>query len=409
MSFANPVFVFTIVWGMVTFLHSMHLLEVLVPMNSTTLAMILSNIIIFFLLLVFVKKIIFGHCSKTRLTRKAIDVELASLKKYTPKLLYIWILGTLANVVYSGGIPLVWMISGSGKDYTNYGIPTFGGFIAAINCFLAVSYFVIYFYEKDRKYLLLLLIQLIWPILVVSRGNFTYMLLEIVGAYLLLVRVNFKTICSSALILIAFLYIFGVIGDFRFGDKALVFKKGILSSEYVDFAEHLPSGLVYAYMYVTTPINNIVFNIDNLHPQFMPYYSTSTLFPTVLRSIIFKDAGYSLEMMSDTYNTFSFYGNYLKDFGVYVTILIISIIQLGVSILYVKAQAGRICYVLAYSVAFQCVALSIFNDNFTMQMSIFQILMSLYFGRYYKLSSRQSKQTYGDSQQPFIINESEAI
>jgi len=311
-----------------------------------------------------------------------LDAQLILLDKFLEKLFRVWCFGSVINILYSGGIPLYWMIAGVGKDYTNYGIPSFGGFIQAINVFLAVSYFILYFYKRERKYLYFFIVQLFWPILVVSRGNFTYMLLEIVGAYLMINRGKIRSIFYLITVFIVFIYLFGVIGDFRFGiERSLAFKQGVLSQEYVSLAEYLPSGLLYVYMYVTTPINNVVYNIVNLNPNYLPYSSSVYLFPTVIRTILFKGGGPTYGLVSETFNTVTFYSGYLVDFGINFTILIVTLIQFVVIILYLNAMRGKLSYIIAYSVAFQCVALSIFSDNFTMNMSIFQILIALYFGK----------------------------
>ena len=242
-----------------------------------------------------------------------------------------------------------------------------------------------YHYKRRKKFLILMILMLLWPILVVSRGNFTYMLLEIVGAYLIINKGRLRTFAVMLVGLIAFVYIFGVIGDFRLGiENAAVFKKSILNQQYVEIADYLPSGLLYVYAYVTTPFNNVVYNIENLIPTYIPYYSTIFLLPSVVRGFFFTGGNYALEMVSETFNTFTFFAGYLKDFGLFFTIMIVTIIQGGSVLLYFKAMQGRIAYILAYSVAFQCLVLSVFNDNFTMQMSIFQIIYALYLGIRYK-------------------------
>lgn len=383
MRYANPVFVFTSVWITVLLLHSMRLLAVLEPINLSSILLVTSNIVIFFMMYTLLRVSNFANSNHTaKCTIILDDKELSLLEIYSRRLFIIWSIGTLINIFYSGGVPLYWMITDSGRDYKNYGIPTFGGFVAAINAFLAVSYSIIYLKRPKISTLVMLIIQISWPIIAVSRGNFTYILLEIVGAYLLLRKGNLKTIVVVLFGFVVFVYLFGLIGDFRLGaDKAEIFKRGLMNPEYIEMADFLPSGILYVYAYVTTPFNNIVYNISSLNPSYMPFFSTVFLFPTIIRDRIFRDAVSSYVLVNETFNTSTFYVGYLYDFGIIVTVLIVSLLQFGTAVLYLRALKGSVAYIIAYSVAFQCIALSIFNDNFTMQMSIFQIFLAFHFRR----------------------------
>ncbi len=391
MNFSNPAFVYATLWCTVLCLHSMRLLAVLEPINLPSFLLVVTNIIIFFFIYIFLRV---SNYANSKLTiKKTIVLDnkvVANLETFSRTLLFLWIIGTLINILYSGGVPLYWMITGDGRDYRNYGIPTFVGLVGAINAFLAVSYFIIYLKKPKICVLIILMALISWPLVAVARGNFTYILLEMLAVYILLRKSSLKSLAVVIFGSVLFVYLFGVIGDFRAGAGAEIFKKEILNPEYIEISDFLPSGVLYVYAYITTPFNNVVYNISSLDPNLLPFHSLRFLIPTVLRDYVFSGSESNFVLVSEAFNTVTFYPGYLADFGIILTVIIISFYQFGASVFYLRSLQGNIPYIMAYSVAFQCLVLSVFNDNFTMHTSIFQLFLAFIFSRAYKRQFNKS-------------------
>jgi hypothetical protein len=92
-------------------------------------------------------------------------------------------------------------------------------------------------------------------------------------------------------ITLAAVLLFGYVGDVRSGAEA--FRD--LAQPTDSFPDWAPSGLLWAYIYITTPINNLLLTMHTRRPSFNPLLpdTAATLFPTVLRNVIYGKEGAS--------------------------------------------------------------------------------------------------------------------
>ena len=137
------------------------------------------------------------------------------------------------------------------------------------------------------------------------------------------VSLSIKKIFISVFFSFVLLLFLGAMEQYRYirNDKYDIKEK----YENLNISNSTPSTLqIYmlpAVLYITTPIqnlNNTIINHSN--PTYFPYYTFSALLPTVIRDKIYnidqKDYG---ELLSETYNTTSYYTPLIRDFGTFFT------------------------------------------------------------------------------------------
>jgi len=198
----------------------------------------------------------------------------------------LWMLLAAFETAASGGLPLVWILTNGPKNAFDYGISSLHGLVDGLLIALATTSFALFLYSGDRRHLRIPVFAFFWSILIVSRGMCLVMLLECGIVYARLRRTMARTAAGSLVGVAAFVLGFGYLGDLRGGVG--VFRN--LAQPTGNYPDWAPSGLLWAYIYVTTPINNLMLTMRTIRPSYDPLFpnTISTLFPTVLRAVLYK-------------------------------------------------------------------------------------------------------------------------
>lgn len=190
---------------------------------------------------------------------------LQRMREHTPDALPNWMVWTLfagfvADIAYTGGVPLWLLATGVDYKYTEFGIPTlhvaivtFGGTFAAVR-------FADYLYSKDRRYMLQACLPLVYDILIVNRG--AALLLLVSCAFILIIkqgRISARLALSGMVVLLASLFVFGLIGDMRSGDNAIE-EAGQPTEQFTESS--IPKTYFWTYVYLTSPIANFVKTVE---------------------------------------------------------------------------------------------------------------------------------------------------
>jgi len=375
---ANPLFVYAGLWTFILFLASMQLTNQLLPLNVSTVLVVLANIATAFLLYA----VVTGRRRRRRFTGALHDDPraLPVLRWLVRRMTAAWVAGTAIEIVVAGGLPIVWVLMGrTDKDYRNFGLPTFHGLMIATYLFILTSTFLDYCMTRRRVLLFRVVLLLLWPLLLVNRGAAVWALLELAAVYLLTHRVSGRLVARIAAVALTAVIAFGLLGDLRAGaNRALI--RGIVRPEFRWVADYLPTGFVWVYLYVTAPINNVVAGIDSLKPNYVLYYSVANLVPTVIRDRIFTRT-YPLSLVNEAFNTSTWYASFLSDLGIAPAILIVALLQWIAIVYYVRARQREAPAILAYAALFQGLALSIFADTFTSLVTLAQLGFAWYYRR----------------------------
>ncbi len=277
------------------------------------------------------------------------------------------------EVLYSKGIPLVWLITESGKTYSDYGIPTLHGILNAMGLTLSLILFkeIICNNNFNKLHTSMLAIIVIYYIMLVTRQVLMSMVIE--GFIVLAVKYA-KSIYRMAIpaIVIGTL-LFGLMGNLRTGFAEFMRVSGIKQDIPAFFA-----GLYWVYMYLTMTIANI--NNMVLHEisgyganaivQFLPSIFRETFTATDVPSVIVNPAFTVSGFFADCYVGFGILGA----FGISMIYGIVG----GLTYDATKSHP-RTRNELIYAVSAQIILLSIFDNMLLYLPNSFQIIFLMLF------------------------------
>jgi oligosaccharide repeat unit polymerase len=368
----NPIFIYSFIWLLAICSTSLRVTTNLPSVNVSALLLILGNVFSFALLYFTV----FISAKKARRKKILIDrFDLDVLLKFSKKILLVWALGTLGEVVFCGGFPLLWVLVGISKNYTEFGIPTFHGLMNGLFFFSTTVFSIDLCVNPGKGKFTKLLPLMSWPIMMLGRGIFLGMVLQMGVAYLVIKGLNL--VRASIVILAAFglVLLFGFIGDNRQTGNPFMY---LVDNQYYSTFESLPSGILWVYIYLTSPIGNLISNVDTVRPTYAPTQTLGALLPSVLRDKFKNGNADSIELVDPSLNVSTFYSNFLSDYGVFGAFLLVALLQLIVVVIYLRLREGNVWAVPAYAVLYQCMVFSVFVNLFLLQTYIIQILLSIY-------------------------------
>lgn len=382
--YISPFLLMVFIWGVELLLYNMHIISFYNPLNLSALVLFIGVIVA-----IGIAGIVRRPLKRINARRKFSLQDMLSLEqieKKTQVLTKFFIIGTLINIAFSRGVPLMWLLTGDGRTYVDFGVPSFSGFLNSLYYTTIVANFYLYLKTKEKRYLKILGLYLIYPILLVQRALIFTLGFELLGMYLLMRRVKLKSIVVAIAISVLVVIMFGVMGNNRSGgdvsEGTEKFIRGYVDDKYVDRMEKLPSGFTWVYIYFTCSINNVVYNIDKIQPLYTPYYTARHLLPSVISRLMFEQKDYedqyALDMDDSVFNTFTIYSNYIKDFGVIFTIVIFFFVGLFFYRVYYNAKEEKIHYFFMYPAVVMIIFLSVFDDFLLSLPTVFQFIITYY-------------------------------
>lgn len=373
-SLAHPAVIYALVWATALVLLRLRLTPVLLPVSHRVLSLLLASVL---------SSIAMGVIAARTWpmpveTSHARRVELDELGRWSRVILIIWIVGTVFEIIVGRGVPLQWLAMGDRtRDYRNFGVSSLHGFLMAMY-FATVTITAIEWWIGRRSRPWQLLALLAWPLVMMNRAAIMWALLQAIAVYLLArERLRWRTVATLIVVLVASLWLFGAVGVARATPDV---PQALRAETTGPFAAKLPIGVLWAYVYVTSPINNVVYGTEHLEPVGAVHFSVAALVPTVLRVRLFDSTKrFPLQMADPRFNTATWFAAFLADFGFFGAFAATTVLLMIAAAFYSFARAGQIWAVLGYSACFQAVALSIFADSFTSLVCIAQLLLALAF------------------------------
>lgn len=377
MGLTSPPAVYTALWVTAVALAQLQLTKQLLPMNPATLGLVSANVLSFWLIHAALAGAMRGRPDVVE--ARAAGLDFPCLRRFAGRLSRFWVAGSIVEIIVAGGLPVQWLLSGdTSRDYRDFGVPSLHGLLTAVYLFILTARFLDYCFNRRARDGWMTLALLVWPLLQINRGAFMWSLLEMLGIFLLVRRITLVRTAQIGMAVLLGILLFGIVGDWRAGAGKEALRE--ITSERGRFlADDLPPGFLWVYLYVSSPVNNVVGGIEHLAPLYRPYYSTASLLPTVIRERIYTDTEnrYALGLVNEAFNASTWYVNFLADFGVRGAVIVIAMIQALISYFYLQARRGRLWGVLAYGVLFQALALSIFTDTLTSLVTIAQVAIVL--------------------------------
>lgn len=306
-------------WSGVAFLYSLHWSELLLYGNSDLLK-IYGFIVFPALVSSLIFRMLRKHTTKSSDgydRRLAPSVELLQRRLF--QCMVLWIVLAIFETIVSGGLPIIWLITGSSKTYFDYGIPSLHGMVNALFMAVAVAYWALYLYTGHRAFLRFPAFAILWTLVLVTRGTTMVFLIECAIVFMRLRPIKTTTLARLLVLALVVLLVFGFIGDLRSG--ADTFRA--IAEPTNSYPDWLPSGMLWGYIYITTPLNNLMLTMHTRKPlyQYLLPATTATLFPTVLRNRIYgEEAAKKIiqgELESQSLTVSTAYIGPFQDMGVY--------------------------------------------------------------------------------------------
>lgn len=192
---ANPVLVFSVVWGSVLMLYLIGATDNLVPVSSLGIVLVLLNV-----LSIVIIYMLFMFGRRTMVTNDAGKLNyINSARVYSKVLLFFWFIGTCFEVYIQNGFPLYWNIVGDGRLYTDFGIPSFHGIMNAMYLQAVTALAYIYFGSPKKRYIAIISILLCWPVMMLGRGIMLSAIIQIVAVFLLTRQLTPKAVTTIVL------------------------------------------------------------------------------------------------------------------------------------------------------------------------------------------------------------------
>ena len=304
---------------------------------------------------------------------------------YRRNLTLIWSIGSVVEIIVSGGLPIWWIYTSSGKTYEDFGIPSIHGFMNAIYLFLTLTAFMIAWREKSPRYMIQFLFFFTWSVLVVSRALMTIVLLQSFTFFLIKSSARWQVKGAIFTVLSgAFIFIFGLLGDTR----AEAFS--ILQSAELSDIDPRYSFLVWIYCYLTSPIANLALNMS-VHSASLKFVPTTFLLPllpsALQRWMGFETGFYSFSgyLAHDAFNVGTGFIQIYIDWGYFGVFLFDFILGFFGQIIWNNYRLTARAEML--SLFIPCVILTVFSNQFN-QLPVL-VLFAL-FGMLTRFSGKQN-------------------
>jgi oligosaccharide repeat unit polymerase len=376
--FLHPALVFSIVWLGVSLLYSLHLSAIL-QYSATEAFTVAAHLWLPFAIVALGYSFMHHLVELTHPARKRDrDPDLALLERRLKIWFRVWIAISLMEIAVSGGLPLIWLITRSSKTYMDFGITSVHGLVNSLLISIALCRLALFLITGRRRHLLIPAFALVWSVLAVTRNLMIVSLLEFAVLFLQMRPIKAATAIKFIAVLLCLILVFGIVGDFRQGSSDAIL---LLAQPTDNYPEWLPSGVLWAYIYITTPINNLIYNMHVTHPvDSIAFPNTvATLFPTVLRIAVYGSHLSDTEsgqLVDSAFNVSTAYIGPYEDYGIAGMALFSMFIAFLSQLFWYRRSLQS---VLMFAVVMQCLVLTLFFNHFFALPIISQLAWLAYF------------------------------
>lgn len=316
----NPAFMYALTWIFVLVLYSLGLSDLLEPLQARTVLLVIGSSLAFIVGWALESSLCHWHLAFPQLNLAGLSAIICSTRA-GQRLKIAWFflgLGIALEITYFRGAPGLGLM-GIGPEiiYTDFGIPGIHGVVNSMFYSCCAVQFARILLNSTKSFNLLILVSLCYPVLGMSRQVFISLILQYLFIYFSIRRPSSLHLLRVTFFVIVMLLIFGYLGDIRSGREHII----ALASPTFTYPEWLPSAFIWVYIYLTTPLNNVNFNID-MPPNYLPLETMGTFIPSFARDAFMSEVGATRqwELVTDSFNVSSLLQSLLTDFGVIGTI-----------------------------------------------------------------------------------------
>lgn len=382
----NPIALFVVMWLFVLYIYSKQYSLLFTPLTFETIAYVVMACLSF-VLSFYCMQILF---LEKKFVKNNIFEESSSVFPKLKRIFKIWIFFTLLEIAYFRGLPLLTVLLGGEGRYTEWGIPSLHGFLNAIVITLSNYCFYYYIKDKDKRFLYLFILCIFWPILLVTRQMLMSMVVQATVIYIMCNSIRISSILKVVFSGFLVVCLFGLVGDLRSGADSFL----NLAQPSSDYPTWLPSGVLWVYIYMASPLNNVNFNLHK-YPDFNfdPSPLISPLFPSFIREKIFTlSNNLNFQLVNDNLNVSTMFPSYLTAFGYYGSLIFYFILGLLICFVYFKFRSKNVNvkWLFILTVIFHNLIFSVFVDFFFNLVFLFQFVLHFYIAKPIKLFSNEN-------------------
>jgi len=358
----HPLTLFVGVWGLIVFLYSLHLSGQLIFSTPRVLELTLWIVLPFIASVIAFQTFCVVAPKRLAVRRNQQFIVPEEIGRHLNYWFVFWVVCTVLEVIVSGGVPILWLLQGNSKTYMDFGLPSVHGFLNSLLMAIGVGQFGLFALDGKKNRLWIPAWIVLWSVLAVTRNMMIVSLIQNAVVWGVLRGIRKRSLFHGVIALMALVLMFGYMGDFRSGAEA--FRAAAMPT--ADYPDWLPSGVLWIYIYLTTPVGNLVNTAAAVAPQYHLLFPNTTvlLFPTVLRKVVYGDAflsdAMSGELVTDAFNVSTAYVGPYQDYG-RVGIACFSVL-LGLVASYCWGKR-TFRDALIYGVLGQCLVLSIFFNH----------------------------------------------
>jgi oligosaccharide repeat unit polymerase len=377
----SPSFLYISVWSFIIFLYS---LEIVGFYEELTFDFLLIQMIIFLVLLV--SEILIAAIYKKRRAQHHLKeaYQRRKLNQVLVRMRPLLVLMFIVDVIYSGGFPLFWILSGDSRSHIDFGMPTFHGLFHGLLLFFVTSSFLQYRLGfNERQQIVNIFCFFLYVVIVFNRGlTFIFLIQALFMFFITGGRLRVRNFYKFSLALVIGVYIFGELGNIRMGSNVFL---TAISGEGSYLFDYLPASLIWFYVYATGGLNNLLYNLSSLEPSYYPVYTLAKLIPTVGYDLLGLEKAYdSFELVDGRITVSTAFQGLVSDFGLYGMFLYLPVL-LGAQFAYRKARLLSIKAMLLYSMLMQTIVMTPYIDT------VFYLTFMLQLVLVWSISVRYSK------------------
>jgi hypothetical protein len=302
-----------------------------------------------------------------------------------------------AEVVASGGIPLLLLSPDSILSYKDFGIPTLHVAFVGFCYFFAVYWFDLYVLGQGTRYLTLCIPAFGTSLLIVNRGAFIIMLIAMTVVYVRRRGINRRLILAFSAATALVLWGFGFLGELRsnaVSGESVILAIGKPSDKFVN--SNVPTELFWTYLYVSAPLANLQLNItDRTAPDSPGLYFLLEFLPDFVSKRFLSDADNAASvplLNTDQLNVSTMYGSSFLLMG-WVGAFLSFFYFIAVSIICLLALRRSKYFVATLGILTAIAFLDIFDNMFIYAGGILPVIVGLLlncFERGQRLNTRRS-------------------
>jgi oligosaccharide repeat unit polymerase len=353
-----PSTLFILAWATALTLHSMKLSEILIELNEESIT---------FLALLLLVSLLATMLLFTIPRNRTISPAIFTKHSWQTMLALPW-LALIAIHIQTFGLetPLLGSIR-----YTDYAVPPFTGLL---NSFTLINTAIVLLNivclsnstkpaPKKHIYhqIALLFLFLVVPLLQLNRQNLIGSAIIAGVLFFNLTAVKLRTLSIGVILAAIVMIAFGVLGDYRSGNIEEL-------AQISQWPAFLPKTLIWPYVYVSTPINNLINYLPTA--PFFPsdfFCFISDLFPSIIRSFFFDHCQANATptpLVHNSFNVTTLFGTLIPATGIIGSIVIIFFVLAIANVLYVLSftHTTRFWLLCGYSIISAGLILSIFAN-----------------------------------------------